>query len=162
MQIAQLKAALARKEGGALPLSNLGSPVSSSSSPSHSSYNSKTEDQSNCSSRRNSLDSQDSWPTIQEAVKAVSPMHGRSRRGSARQSPEVSRIKPTTAATTPSSSSSSNRRLSLDNGDSDFGGESSDLDCQLNFQKSSSLPTIIGSKLKKPTPKPLKNQEQPK
>lgn len=113
------------------------------------------QDQSNCSSRRNSLDSQDSWPTIQEAV---SPVHARSRRGSVRQSPEVSRVKPTAAAVTPSSSSSSNRRHSIDNGDSEFAAndESSDLECQLNIQKSSSLPSVMGSKLKKPAAKPSK------
>ena len=169
-QIATLKAALARKEGGGvlhLQHSNLGSPVSSGSSPSHSSYNSKTEDQSTCSSRRNSLDSQDSWPTIQEAVRSRSRM----------QSPEVffdkrgsrgdgSKTKPTTSTAT---SASGSRRHSLDNGvaknqtadhDSDT-SESSEIDyqCQINIQKSSSLPAIVGSKLKKPTVKPVKSQE---
>ncbi|KAL1545996.1 Kinesin-like protein KIN-14I, variant 2 [Salvia divinorum] len=60
-QIATLKAALAGKEEASLHVS---SPTSSVCD--------KTEDQSKCCSRRLSLDSQDSWPTIQEAVSSPS------------------------------------------------------------------------------------------
>ncbi|KAH6762507.1 P-loop nucleoside triphosphate hydrolases superfamily protein with CH domain-containing protein [Perilla frutescens var. hirtella] len=165
-QIATLKAALARKEGGGKQ-SSLSSPVSS---PSHSS-SSKGEEQSNCSSRRQSLDSQDSlnsppaaWPTIQEAVK------GGSRKRVGRQSPEfnygkgspdASKIKPAL-----SKSKSANRRNSLEHAtdDSDFDAatsESSELDYQwnLNLQKPNNLPTVVESKLKRPIAKPTKIQE---
>ncbi|XP_057779696.1 kinesin-like protein KIN-14I [Salvia miltiorrhiza] len=143
-QIASLKAALARKEGGGLHHSSLESPTSSASSPSHSC---KTEDQSNCSSRRQSLDSQDSWPTIQEAVKVVSSssLSGRSSR---RQSPEV--FFDNKRSPKISKAPSNVRRHSLDkNDDSDETSESSEQDyqCLNNIQKSATA----ASKLKRPT-----------
>ncbi|KAL1549553.1 Kinesin-like protein KIN-14I, variant 2 [Salvia divinorum] len=138
-QIAMLKAALARKEGAAL---HMGSPTSSVSvsSPSHSC---KTEEQSNSSSRRHSFDSQDSWPTIQEAVKAVSGSSSR------RMSPEVFfDNKRSPMASTKIKAPSAH---SLDDSDVD-----AEQDYQLNIQKTTSL---VASKLKRPTPRPVKTQE---
>lgn len=129
-QVAALRAALARKEAG---------------SPDR---HSKAEELSMCSTRRSSLDSEDStnWPTLEEAVGS---------KRSARQSPDVFKIK---------TASTRSRRDSLDD-DSDFDAatsESSELDYQFqinSIQKSSSLPTALGSKLKRPAAKPAKIQE---
>ncbi|XP_047957986.1 kinesin-like protein KIN-14I [Salvia hispanica] len=130
-QIAMLRAALARKEGAAV---YMGSPTSSVSvsSPSHS-Y--KTE--SNSSSRRQSFESQDSWPTIQEAVKTVS------RSSSQRMSPEVlfdNKRSPV--------ASTKIAAQSLDD---------SDLEAEQDYQVKTT--SLAASKLKRPTTKVVKTQE---
>ncbi|XP_042056190.1 kinesin-like protein KIN-14I [Salvia splendens] len=136
-QIAMLRAALARKEGAAV---YMGSPTSnvSVSSPSHS-Y--KTE--SNSSSRRQSFESQDSWPTIQEAVKTVS--RSSSRRMSA--SPEVFfDNKRSPMASTKIKAPSASHRL-----------DDSDLEAEQAYQLKTT--GLAASKLKRPTTKTVKTQE---
>ncbi|KAL2231272.1 UNVERIFIED_CONTAM: Kinesin-like protein KIN-14G [Sesamum indicum] len=188
-QIASLKAALARKEGGesdAPQHSRPSSPdpqrfMSSGSSPSHSSWNSpedscKAEEQNNSSSpsRRHSLDPQDlmnspSWPPLSSSPSLTPVEKGVSRDW-------VEKVLKNKSEKSPSKIPE-RRRHSLDNGlartkyqqvaidDSDdhevATSDSSEPDNQgqFNISKSSSLPNVIGSKLIKPSPKSTRSQE---
>ena len=94
-------------------------------------------EQSNSSSRRQSFESQDSWPTIQEAVKTVS------RSSSQRMSPEVlfdNKRSPV--------ASTKIAAQSLDD---------SDLEAEQDYQVKTT--SLAASKLKRPTTKVVKTQE---
>lgn len=145
--------------------------------------------QSNSSSRRHSLDSQDllmnSPPWLEEekgASGADGRLSGPNHHGDRRQSPEVfyekrNRDTYKVYPEQPLNKISAPRRHSLDNGlartkyqtsatdDSDdleaatSDSSEPDYQWQLNIHKSNSMPNVVGSKIRKPSPKPTKSQE---
>ncbi|KAL6557944.1 hypothetical protein OROMI_018294 [Orobanche minor] len=212
-QIATLKAALARKEGGesaAVHYSRYSSPdrqgiKSSGSSPSHLSWDSiddtcKTEGQSNSAStsRRHSLDPQDllvnspPWPPLSRSRQSVEEEEEEEEEkgvsGDWDDKIMMSKVNSGQSSDIYYHKSiihqdkiPASRRHSLDNGlamtttrydtvaATDYSDDleimttsdssEADYQMQLNIRKCNSMPSVVGPKVRRPSPKPIKGQE---